>query len=59
MLKKAAMKYHDNRIQEYMNPLVIFAYVLIVGTTLYPNDCNNLSNENGFAGYKLYWRIEE
>lgn len=34
MLKKAAMKKHDSVIKEYLNPLVIFAYVLFVGTTL-------------------------
>ena len=34
MLKKAAMKKYDSVIKEYMNPLVIFAYVLFVGTTL-------------------------
>ena len=33
MLKKAALKHYDSPIQEYMNPLVIFAYVLFVGTT--------------------------
>ena len=33
MLKKAAMKKYDSVIKEYLNPLVIFAYVLFVGTT--------------------------
>lgn len=33
MLKKAANKKYDSVIKEYMNPLVIFAYVLFVGTT--------------------------
>ena len=33
-MKKAAMKKYDSVIKEYMNPLVIFAYVLFVGTTL-------------------------
>ncbi|SKB65614.1 EamA-like transporter family protein [Lachnospiraceae bacterium] len=33
MLKKAALKNYDNPIKEYLNPLVIFAYVLFVGTT--------------------------
>lgn len=33
MLKKAAMKKHDSVIKEYLNLLVIFAYVLFVGTT--------------------------
>lgn len=34
MLKKAAMKHYKSRISEYLNPLVIFAYLLFVGTTL-------------------------
>lgn len=34
MLKKAAMKTYASPIREYLNPLVIFAYVLFVGTTL-------------------------
>lgn len=34
MLKKAAMKHYEKPIQEYLNPLVIFAYMLFVGTTL-------------------------
>lgn len=34
MLKKAALKQYDSKIKEYLNPLVIFAYVLFVGTTL-------------------------
>ena len=33
MLKKAALKKYDSKIKEYLNPLVIFAYVLFVGTT--------------------------
>jgi len=33
MLKLAARKHYDSVIKEYMNPLVIFAYVLFVGTT--------------------------
>ena len=33
MLKKAALRKYDNHIKEYLNPLVIFAYVLFVGTT--------------------------
>lgn len=33
MLKKAALKKYDNVVKEYLNPLVIFAYVLFVGTT--------------------------
>ena len=34
MLKRAAMKTYSSKIQEYLNPLVISAYVLFVGTTL-------------------------
>lgn len=34
MLKKAAQKEYGSVIKEYLNPLVIFAYVLFVGTTL-------------------------
>ena len=34
MLKKAAMKKHDSFLAEYLNPLVIFAYLLFFGTTL-------------------------
>ena len=34
MLKKSALKTYDDPIKEYLNPLVIFAYVLFVGTTL-------------------------
>ena len=33
MLKKAAMKTYKDKISEYLNPLVIFAYVLFIGTT--------------------------
>ena len=34
MLKKSALKTYDSPIKEYLNPRVIFAYVLFVGTTL-------------------------
>src|SRR3712207_4401232 len=34
MLKKSALKSYDSTLREYLNPLVIFAYVLFVGTTL-------------------------
>lgn len=34
MLKKAAQKKYDNWLREYLNPLVIFAYILFFGTTL-------------------------
>lgn len=33
MLKKAALKKYTSPLQEYLNPLVIFAYILFVGTT--------------------------
>ena len=33
MLKKAALKKYDSVIKEYMNPLVVVAYVMFVGTT--------------------------
>lgn len=33
MLKKAAMKTYESPIREYLNPLVIIAYALFVGTT--------------------------
>lgn len=33
MLKKSALKKYDSPIKEYLNPLVIFAYILFVGTT--------------------------
>ena len=34
MLKKAAMRKYENVLQEYLNPLVIFAYAIFFGTTL-------------------------
>ena len=34
LLKKSALKTYDSPIKEYLNPLVIFAYTLFVGTTL-------------------------
>lgn len=34
LLKKAALKNYDSPMEEYLNPLVIFAYVMFVGTTL-------------------------
>jgi len=33
MLKKAAMRIYPSKLREYMNPLVICAYILFVGTT--------------------------
>lgn len=33
MLKKAANKEYSSLIREYMNPLVIVAYILFIGTT--------------------------
>ena len=35
MLKKAALKTYASPIKEYLNPLVITAYVLFVGTTFF------------------------
>ena len=34
MLKKSALKTYDSAISEYLNPLVIIAYVLFLGTTV-------------------------
>lgn len=34
LLKKAALKKHDSKIKEYLNPLVIIAYILFFITTL-------------------------
>ena len=34
MLKKSTMKEYDSVMKEYLNPLVIFAYTLFVGTTI-------------------------
>lgn len=34
LLKKSANKTYDSPIREYLNPLVIFGYVLFVGSTL-------------------------
>ena len=34
MLKKAAMRKYSSVVQEYLNPLVIFAYGIFFGTTL-------------------------
>lgn len=34
MLKKAALKTYDSPIKEYLNPMVIVAYLLFFGTTL-------------------------
>lgn len=33
LLKKASQKSYDSVIKEYLNPLVIFAYMLFFGTT--------------------------
>ena len=35
MLKKAAMRSYDAWIKQYLNPLVIFAYVLFVLSTIF------------------------
>ena len=34
MLKKSANKTYDSKIKEYLNPLVIIAYVMFFGATL-------------------------
>lgn len=34
MLKKSAQKQYPSKLKEYINPLVIIAYVLFFGTTL-------------------------
>ena len=34
LLKKSALKTYDSPLKEYLNPLVVFAYALFVGTTL-------------------------
>ena len=34
MLKKSALKNYSNRIKEYLNPLVLFAYIIFLGTTV-------------------------
>ncbi len=33
ILKKSALKKYDSKIKEYMNPMVIIAYMMFVGTT--------------------------
>lgn len=33
MLKKAALRQYPNRLREYLNPLIITAYTIFVGTT--------------------------
>ena len=34
LLKKSAMREHGSAVREYLNPYVIFAYALFVGSTL-------------------------
>ena len=34
ILKKAALKQYDSKIKEYMNPRVIFAYIIFFAATL-------------------------
>ncbi len=34
LLKKSAMRRHASALREYLNPLVVLAYVLFVGSTL-------------------------
>lgn len=33
MLKKAALRQYANKLREYLNPLVVIAYTIFVGTT--------------------------
>ena len=33
MLKKAALRQYPNKLREYLNPMVIVAYTIFVGTT--------------------------
>lgn len=33
MLKKAASKHYDSPVKEYLNPMVMFAYIIFIGTT--------------------------
>lgn len=33
MLKKAALRSYETKLREYLNPLVIFAYLIFFGTT--------------------------
>ena len=33
LLKKAALVHYDSHIKEYLNPLVIIAYTMFIGTT--------------------------
>lgn len=33
MLKKAALRSYENKLREYLNPLVIIAYIIFFGTT--------------------------
>lgn len=33
MLKKAALRNYENKLREYLNPLVIIAYIVFFGTT--------------------------
>lgn len=33
MLKKAALRQYDNKLAEYINPLVVVAYIIFFGTT--------------------------
>ena len=37
LLKKAAMKHYENHLKEYLNPMVIFAYAMFVGTNIRGN----------------------
>ena len=54
MLKIEANKPHKSHLQEYLNPLVIFAYVLFVGTTLLSISGNTALHGTDFGGHQLY-----
>ena len=49
MLKKEAMKEHSSASKEYLNPLVIFAYVLFVGTTFLSIIAYRVACKQGWA----------
>ena len=56
LLKKAAMKHYENHLKEYLNPMVIFAYAMFVGTTFLSNclSWNTIINGTDIRGNKLY-----
>lgn len=57
LLKKAAMKHYENHLKEYLNPMVIFAYAMFVGTTFLSIIAYRgipLFNGTDIRGNKLY-----